>query len=209
VLYALARRMAQGSTVIPLQHAQISLNQLAKASGWSKRHVQRALDYLEVRGIVTRRRPTLHDARVKQARTTYVVHYEPLAGLGTGSPKEAGDTTAYGLGPPRRKPRDKAAQGLETGSPDPRDTAAHESDLSDQPDQSEEISLVIRHIAERTGVTVDRQWAAATRDLILARPGIVNRRSYLIRTLATDKNPERWLPTPQPPPYNAQQEEAS
>jgi hypothetical protein len=207
VLYALARRMVKGSTVIPLEHATISLNKLSEISGWSKRHVQRALDYLELKRIVTRKRPSLHDARVNHARTSYVVHYEWLAKLGTGSPREAGDTKAHGLGPPRRKARAGQSQGLETGSQDPRDTVAHKSDQSDQSDQSEEIALVIKHLAERTGVTVGAEWAARTVAEICSRPGIKNRRAYLIRTLCTDPSPHRWLPTPQPPPYN--QEEAS
>jgi len=92
VLYALARRMVKGSTVIPLEHAAISLNNLSEITGWSKRQVQRALDYLEFKLILTRRRPSSYDARVNHARTSYVVHYEWLERLGTGSPKEAGDT---------------------------------------------------------------------------------------------------------------------
>jgi hypothetical protein len=207
VLYALARRMQQGSTVIPLQHAAISLSKLAEASGWSKRHVQRALDYLEKRGIITRRRPSLHDARTKQARTAYVVHYELLLELGPGSPKKAWDTAAYGLGPPRRKPRATQTQGLGSGSPAARDTVAPDQTLSDQPDQSDEIALVIKHLKERTGTEVTREWAAETARLILARPGIgTNRRAYLIRTLVTDPNPQRWLPTPQPPRFTKEEE---
>jgi hypothetical protein len=80
--------------------------------------------------------------------------------------------------------------------------------LSDQrTDQSGDlVDLVIKQLYERTGVTVTHEWAETTRDLLLARPGIKNPRAYIIRTITTDPRPERWLPTPVPPPL--QQEES-
>jgi hypothetical protein len=75
--------------------------------------------------------------------------------------------------------------------------------LSDQrTDQSGDLAeLVIRQLHKRAGVTVTREWAETTRDLLLARPGVRNPRAYIIRTITTDPHPERWLPTPEPPPY--------
>lgn len=211
VLYALARRMQQGSTYIPLQHATISLNKLAEISGWSKRQVQRALNYLEARAIITRRRPSLHDARTKQARTSYTVHYEQLEKLGTGSPKEARDTQAYGLGPPRRKPRDTQARELGTEGPEARDSVAPNQTLSDKPDQPDlETALIVSLLKVRTGQAVSDDQAAAIRQLLLARPGAEGEppAAYIRRVLNTDPKPQRWLPNAQPPD-NSQQEEAS
>jgi hypothetical protein len=61
---------------------------------------------------------------------------------------------------------------------------------------------VIRQLAERTGVTVTRDWAETTLATLLARPGIKNPRAYVIRVITTDPDPQRWLPTPAPPPYH-------
>lgn len=208
VLYALSRRMQQGSTVIPLQYAAISLSALAAAAGWSKRHVQRALTYLEDRDVISRRRPTKHDARVNHARTAYTVHYDALIKLGTGSPKKAGDTVTYGLGPVRRKPRDRQSRGLETGSPAARDTVAHNQNLPEQPEQTDrEIGLIVGLLKVRTGVTVTHEQAAETRRVLLARPGASDQppMAYIRRILTQDKQPKRWLP-PREPDH---QEEAS
>jgi len=195
VLYALARRMQQGSTLIMPQHMP-SLSSLAKSAGWSKRHVQRALDYLEKLGIVSRRRPSKHKARTEHARTMYTVHYPRLAELGTGSPKEAMDAQSLGLGPVRRKPRDTSAPDLGTGSPEARDTEAHGQNVSVHTDQSDPETVFIRqHLQDRTGRDVGEAQAAEIRALILARPGAQDQRpmAYIRRTLITDKNPGRWL----------------
>jgi hypothetical protein len=79
--------------------------------------------------------------------------------------------------------------------------------VSDQrTDQSGDlVDLVIKQLAERTGITVTREWAETTRATLLARPGIKNPRAYIIRTITTDPNPERWLPTPAPPPYHREE----
>lgn len=204
VLYALARRMQQGSTLILLQH-QPSLSTLAKAAGWSKRHVQRALDYLEVLGILIRSRPSQHDARVNHKRTAYTVRYPRLAELGTGSPKEAKDAQALGLGPVRRKPRDTSAEGLETGSPEARDTLPHVQDLSEPTDQTDpELVFIAGIISGRTGQPVSDELAAQIRKVILARPGAQGPQkpiTYIRRVLALESHPERWLT-----PFDPQEE---
>lgn len=197
-VYALCRRMVKGSTVVPPQHT-LSLNELSSATGWSKRHLQRALDYLEMRDIVVRNRPSKHKARTEHARTTYGINYEALLRLGTGSPKKARDTRALGLGPPRRKPRAKATDELGTGSPGAGDTMAHDSDLSVHTDQTDpELAFIRVHIGDRTGRTVTQEMAERIRARILARPGSTGQPplTYLRRVLALDKHPERWLEEP-------------
>jgi hypothetical protein len=195
VLYALARRMQQGSTLILLQH-QPSLNTLAKAAGWSKRHVQRALDYLEALGTLTRARPSKHDARVNHKRTAYTVHYPRLAALGTGSPREAMAAQALGLGPVRRKPRDKEAEDLGTGGPEARDTAPPVQDSSEPTDHTDpELAFIAGIIGGRTGQPVSEELAGQIRKVILARPGAQGQKpiTYLRRVLALENHPERWL----------------
>lgn len=189
VLYALARKMDKGTLVIPL-YRMPSLTTLAKHSGWSRRHVERALNYLELLRIVTRNRPSKIDAQTKHARTAYVVHLDPLLWLGTGSPKESKDAVAYGLGPPRRPPRAKKSSALGTGSLEAGDMVAHSQVLPDKPDKPDrQIAIVIDVLRNRTGKTVSAEWAAQTRDLILARPGAMGQRpeGYLRRILMLEE----------------------
>jgi hypothetical protein len=196
VLYALARQMIKDTTVIPL-HVQPSLKTLAKKTGWSKRHVQRALDYLEVLNIIERRRPPMELARTEHARTTYVVIYDRLFELGTGSPKAARDAQALGLGPVRRKPRAKVATELGTARPEPRDSVAPVQISSDPPtDQTDsEVALIAGVISSRTGYLVSDELARQIRAVILARPGAQGQRplTYIRRVLANEPRPERWL----------------
>lgn len=209
VIYALSRRMDAGTPVIPLRHMP-SLTTLAAASGWSRRHVERALNYLEMVGVVDRRRPTVVDARTKHARTAYTVHHDPLVKLGTGSPQNSRDAQSLGLGPPRRQPRDKVSPDLGTGSRVARDTVAHVQTFPDhQTSPDPGAAMVMRILAERTGRTVSAEWAAKTAALILARPTSAGRspERFIRQVLILDKNVERWLPTPAPPPYRKQESE--
>jgi hypothetical protein len=203
VLYVLARRMVKETTLIPLQHMP-SLKTIARYSGWSKRHVQRGLDYLEVLGIVERRRPPPEKARKEHAVTAYTVRYAELAGLGTGSPKTARDAQALGLGPVRRKPRAKASDDLGTGSPEARDTVAPIQISSDHTDQTDlELVFIADVISGRTGRPVTEELAAQIRKVILARPGAQGQKTltYIRRVLALESHPERWLT-----PFDPQEE---
>lgn len=207
VIYALSRRMDAGGPVIPLRHMP-SLTTLAAASGWSRRHVERALNYLEMAGVVDRRRPSVVDARTKHARTAYTVHHDPLVKLGTGSPQNSKDAQTLGLGPPRRQPRDKVSPDLGTPSHVARDTGAHVQTFPDQQTSPDpRAAMVIRVLADRTGKTVSLEWAEKTAALILARPTAAGQppERYIRRVLMLDKNIERWLPTPAPPPYQKQE----
>lgn len=212
VLFLLCRRMDQGGTYIPPQHSP-SLNTIARLSGWSKRHIQRFLNLLEQLGLVIRTRPPIEQARKNHARTLYAINVPKLLQLARDrQAQEARDSTSTGLGTPQPKARDTTAAGLGTSGRGARDTTAHSQTLSDQPDHPDpEIVVIITVLRERTGTTVSAQWAAKTRDLILARPSAPKRPGphigYIRRALMLDKHPERWLPTPQPPPFT--QEEAS
>lgn len=195
ILLALCRRMQKGSTMIPPEHTP-SLNSLARMTGWSRRHVQRGLDYLELLGIISRRRPSTYDAQVHHARTKYVVHYQSLVDLGPGSPKKARDAQSMGLGPVRRKPRAKQATDLGTASPEAEDTVAPDQISSDQPDHAvREVAFIRLHIADRTGHQLSEPEAYRIRALMLARPGAAGKNSlaYIRRVLALDRHPEKWL----------------
>jgi hypothetical protein len=207
VIYALSRRMDAGTPVIPLRHMP-SLTTLAAAAGWSRRHVERALNYLEMAGVVDRRRPSVADARTKHARTAYTVHHDPLVKLGTSSLQNSKDAQSLGLGSPRRQPRDKVSPDLGTGRRVAGDTVAHVQTFPDhQTPPDPRAAMVIRVLADRTGKTVSLEWAEKTAALILARPTSAGQRpeAFIRRTLMLDKNVERWLPTPAPPPYQKQE----
>lgn len=198
VLLALCRRMAQGTTWIPRQHCP-SLRKLADAAGWSKRHVCRALNYLEYLQVVIRDRPTPHEARVHHVRTYYRIDLDRLAGLGTGGHAEARDALAYGLGTGRRMANDSPAPGLGTGSPEARDGLAQSQISSDQSDQSDpETSFIRRQVSDRLGVVISEEHAARIRAVILARPGAQDQApmAYIRRAIALDKHLERWLQEP-------------
>jgi hypothetical protein len=198
ILLVLCGRMMQGTTLIPREHSP-SLTKLAAGTGWDRRTVMRYLNALEKAGWLIRHRPDPDKARREHARTNYTVL---MPGLGTAS-AQARDTATRGLGASSAQARDSAAYGLGAGDPGARGRVPHSQTLSDQrTDQSGDlVDLVIKQLHDRTGVTVTREWAETTRDLLLARPGVRNPRAYIIRTITTDPHPERWLPTPEPPPY--------
>lgn len=207
VLYAFARRMEQGTTLIQA-HRKTSLTDLAKVSGWSRRHVERALNYLELLDVVKRTRPRIDDARTKHAVTRYAVNYYRLLELGPQDHQIARDAVAHGLGPRRRKAKDTRTSELGTARPEAGDTMAHSSQGLQRPDQAErEIAMVIRVLHERTGMTVSRAWAIQTRELILARPANAHlpTTARIRRVLIMEKQPQKWLPTPTPPPYKKEE----
>ena len=202
ILLVLCGRMMQGSTLIPREHSP-SLTRLAAGTGWDRRTIMRYLNALEKAGWLIRHRPDPDKARREHARTNYTVL---MPGLGASS-AQARDTGTRGLGASSAQARDTDPYGLGAGDPGARGRVPHSQTLSDQrTDQSGDlVDLVIKQLHDRTGVTVTHEWAETTRDLLLARPGVRNPRAYIIRTITTDPHPERWLPTPTPPPL--QQEE--
>jgi hypothetical protein len=207
VIYALCRRMDAGTPVIPLRHMP-SLTTLAAATGWSRRHIERALNYLEAVDVVDRARPSVADARAKHARTAYTVHHDPLVKLGTGSPQESRDAWSLALRPGSPQAKDTASPDLGTGRRVARDTVAHVQTFPDhQTEPDPKTALVIRVLKDRTGRTVSAEWAAKTAALILARPAAAGQRpeAYIRRILMLDRQIERWLPTPAPPAYQKQE----
>jgi hypothetical protein len=203
IILVLCGRMMQGSTLIPREFSP-SLTRLAAGTGWDRRTIMRHLNELEKLGWLIRHRPDPDKARREHVRTNYTVL---IPGLGAAS-AQARDTGTRGLGAASAQARDTGTRGLGAGDPGARGTAPHNQALSDQrTDQSEDLAvLVIKQLLERTGIEVTREWAAATRDLLLARPGVVNPRAYIIRTITTDPKPERWLPTPVAPPFREKEE---
>lgn len=202
LLMDLLTYMDQGTTVIPYRWTP-SLTDLTKDTKWTRRTVTRYLNILEEQGWLVRIRPAKSAAQKHHARTAYTVLIP--VGLRTWDSQARGSETP-GLGTENAQARGSGNPELETEKPEARDRTGHSPDLPDQPDLSEETAIVVKLLEERTGIRVDAEWAAKTAEMICSRPGIKNRRAYLIRTLVTDPNPQRWLPTPQPPPYNTQEE---
>lgn len=71
--------------------------------------------------------------------------------------------------------------------------------------------MIRRLIEARTGKQISAEWAAATRDTILAPAGAPTmpgppRSAYIRKVIIREKQPGRWLPTPTPPPYNQGEE---
>lgn len=71
------------------------------------------------------------------------------------------------------------------------------------PAREHEIDAVITEIRLRTGTTVAPEWAARVVEHIVGdRTGIKERTGYLISAIRRESKPhERFLPTPQPPPF--------
>lgn len=206
VLFALARRMDQGSILIPGKFSP-SLYRMSEVSGWSKRHIQRHLNRLEGAQLIARRRR-------KGVRTQYAINYPAL--LGTRRPEKApetGDTESLPVGTPGPGTWDAAAPELGTSGQRTRDTTARSQTSQYEPDHDPdpEITMIRRLIEAKTKKLISAEWAAATRDTILAAadaptmPG-PPRSAYIRKVIIREKKPERWLPTQTPPPYHQGEE---
>lgn len=208
ILYLLARRMDQGSIIIPGRFSP-SLFRMAKVSGWSKRHIQRHLDRLEKKRIIVR-------SRDKGRRTKYAVVWPALAELGTqspGEPEKTGDTESSPLGTASPYTWDTGSPELGTRGRGTRDTVARSQISQDFPDPEPDPELaMIRGLLEARGRrAVTAEWAAATRDTVLAAPGAPTmpgpaRSAYIRTVIVREPNPQKWLPTPQPPQYHREEE---
>lgn len=208
VLFALARRMDQGSIYIPGRFSP-SLKRLEIVTGWSKRHIQRHLNQLEAVQLVIR-------TRAKGRRTLYAVNWPALAELGTQGPAGGPDTRDTESPPLETQGPgtwDRASPELGTRGPRTRDTTAPSQTSQFSPDlePDPEITMIRRLLEARTRRAVTADWAESTRDMILAAAGAPTepgaaRSNYIRHVIVRDKNPERWIPTPEPPQY--QREEA-
>lgn len=202
ILFALARRMDQGSILIPGRFNP-SLYRMSEVSGWSKRHIQRHLNKLEKAQLIARRRR-------KGTRTQYAINYPAL--LGTRRPEKApetGDTESPPIGTAGPDSGDTGSRQLGTRGRRTGDTTApgQISQYSPAPDPDPEITMIRRLVEARTGKQISAEWAGATRDTILAAadapamPG-PPRSAYIRKVIIREKQPGRWLPTPTPPQYH-------
>lgn len=203
ILFLLARKMDQGGILIPGRFSP-SLYRMASASGWSKRHIQRHLNRLERDRVIVR-------SRDKGRRTRYAVVWPTLAELGTQSPddgEKTGDTASPPLGTTGPRGRDTVAPQLGTRSRGTRDTVAR-SQISQHvpdPEPDPEVAMIRGLLEAKTGRAVTEEWAAATRDTIVAAAGAPKtpgaaRSAYIRKVIVRDPQPQKWLPTPQPPQY--------
>jgi hypothetical protein len=207
IIYALARRMDQGTILIP-DRFNPSLYRLSYVTGWSKRHIQRHLNKLERDGVVARRRS-------KGRRTRYAVIWPALAELGTRRPESAEttrDTESSQLETTGPGTRDTVSSELGTRGRGTRDAAARSQTSQTSPglEPDPEIEMIRRLLEARTQRRVTAEWAAATRDTVLAAPGAPTvpgpaRSAYIRKVIVREPQPQRWLPTPQPPQYQREE----
>lgn len=193
LMHVLCTKVDQDAGVI-LPDFQPSLTRLARDTGMHRRTVMRHLKGLEGLGWVTRRRPALQAQRAQHARTSYALH------IGTGSP-QASDTVPPGLGA-------AGALGLGAGGapelgasrPKARDTTPRNSSMSSRSTE-DEIESIIKAIRDRSGASVDREWAQRVRDQVLgARDNIRDPAAYCRRVIM-GAPPETYRPTPTPPRF--------
>lgn len=85
-----------------------------------------------------------------------------------------------------------------TGSSQP---AAERERSSSAPAVDPEVQLVVTELQARTGTAVSAEWAGKIRAELLARPGIRDPAAWIRKCVRAEKNPHRWLPTVQPPPW--------
>lgn len=207
ILFALARRMDKGTVYIPPRFNP-SLMRLSKVTGWSKRHIQRHLNKLENAQLIVR-------IRDKGRRTRYAVNWPALNELGTRRLQEEEKTRAAKSSPletPGPGTRDTESSGLGTPGLETRDTRARSqpSQISPDLESDPEVTMIRRLLEARTGRPVTAEWAAATRDTVLAaarapmEPGPA-RSAYIRKVIVHDPQPSKWLPTPQPPQFEREE----
>lgn len=181
-----------GSTRIPYTYTP-SITKLCRDTGWSRRTVTRWLAFLEATRWLVRIRPAVEDARKKHARTAYTLLIpEWLGTQGT----QARDPARPGLGTQRTQARDPARPELGPASPEARATPIHYQTSPDQPDQPDPVTgFIARFFADETGHLIPMELAEEIGRQILARPSAIGQDplTHVRRTLATDRNHQRWL----------------
>lgn len=191
LMHTLLTRAAADTAVIALQHSP-SLSELAHDSGMDRRTVMKTLATLETEGWLDRKAPPSKEAR-KGAKTRYRL----LVPVGAVSPQvgatdpQCGGREPLGVGATDPQPR---GRGPLKRDPSPSNPSIHPA--------REEINAVRKALHDQTGKLVDTDWAERViRELLKDRPGIRNRQAYLVTAIQRDKDPRRFLPTPQPPRY--------
>lgn len=165
------------NTILPA--FQPSLTQLAAESGRDRRTVERDLNVLERRGWVIRRRPSIHDARTKHARTNYTVRIPEARDE---SPSDARGSKPRALGGGKRG----------AGGHGPLRSSAHLKSSAD------ELHAIIEAIRARTGVEVDNAWAERVRDQVVGGRHVADASAYVSAAIARAPA-DTYVPTPQPP----------
>lgn len=196
VLHVLAMRLDKDVFHIPAPF-QPSLNDLARDMTCNRRTVMRRLNRAETAGWVIRKRPSKHDARTKHARTSYFLRLPP-------DHQQARDNTAGQLGTQSPQPKDMKPSDLGAATPEARGTAPRKSSESSS---SSDLDVIITGIEKRTGKAIGRAWAVRVRDELLAKASgpVRNTQAYLRRSIESEPDPGRWLPTAQPPPFSTQE----
>lgn len=78
-------------------------------------------------------------------------------------------------------------------------SAGPASGVPSGPAEATEIALVTDELEKRTGVIIGADWAAKIRAELLGKPGIRDPAAWIRTCIRTETNPQRWLPTSQPP----------
>lgn len=195
IILVLCTYMDQGSISIPPEFSP-SLTKISAISGLDRRQLRRHLDRLEMAGWLKRDRPDKHAARTRHVTTKYTVTppgFPQDPGLGAPS------SQAGGAGPPALGAPDSQA-----GGAGPRKSDLHRpgTDQTGDSEERSELKIVAEAVRARTDRHISDAHAARVRDQLLdGRGDIRNRRAWLLRVIATDRDPRRFLPTPTPPPY--------
>jgi DNA-binding MarR family transcriptional regulator len=159
-----------------------SLSTLLAETGMSHAALLKYLDLLESEGWLTRRRPSMDDARAKKSRTRYALRLGRQATVAR-SPHdlELGRHATTGLG--------RHATTEQTDGP-----------MSEQ--EREGLAAVAETLELATGKKKISN-EDASRAVALATNGKAGLRDpyrYAVKVIRDDRNPWRFLPTPTPPP---------
>ena len=194
IMMTLLTLTEDGGTTVP-QRFTPSHNRLAALTGLSRATVIKHLGALEDAGWVLVRRADVTQQRAQKTPNRYALRVPTSARRGL-------EPTASS---PRGAPVLVHDVDHETASTSP--PRGHRSDLISRPNQisarEHEIDAAITEIRRRTGKTVAAEWAAQVIEHIIGdRTAITSRTGYLISAIRKEPKPhERFLPTPQPPPF--------
>lgn len=176
---------------------------LTKGTGMTSRGVRKAIEGLVELGVVERV-PLGHDktgapiyahaGRRARFRIREVVH-RPLKKAEPGFPLSAGER--------RHQRAEKAAPASRKAAPGfPRPVISSQRSSQSARATADDLSPVIEAVEDMTGKTIDGDHAARiVRQVLDGRAGIRDHARYAAAAIRQDPKPQRFLPTPQPPPY--------
>lgn len=196
IMLTLLTLTESGGVQVP-QRFTPSHNKLAELTGLSRAAVIKHLGALERDGWLTVRRADAARQRAQKVPNRYRLRIPASARRGlveTPTSARGGlelvhdvDPETASTSPPRRPNPDLISR--------PNQNHAHA--------REHEIDAVITAIRVRTDRTVSPEWAAQVIEHVVGdRTDITSRTAYLIAAIRNDPKPhERFLPTPQPPPF--------